>query len=172
MKCSCSHTKEPGEFRCMVCGLDSTLIDPTMQTKPQLSAEKRWIKKIQQQRFDNIKSFLLESSATEKEEFINELADMMVMEIDIALEEQRMKIEVETGLKNFQVTMEEIAKARKDERATIIAEVEALLVDEYMPYSRATPEDIEWQNEAISRNDLRAELRAKLEEMKGNNGTR
>lgn len=36
MKCSCGHTVEPGEFRCMVCGLDTTLIDPTMQTKPQV----------------------------------------------------------------------------------------------------------------------------------------
>ena len=43
-----------------------------------------------------------------------------------ALEEQRMKVEVETGLKNFHVTMEEIAKARTDERAKVIVEVEEL----------------------------------------------
>jgi hypothetical protein len=58
MKCTCGHTKEPGEFRCMVCGLDSTLTGQTpftpygetsekdfiyanTQNEPQLSAEMR-----------------------------------------------------------------------------------------------------------------------------------
>lgn len=40
-----------------------------------------------------------------------------------ALEEQRMKVEVETGLHAFGVTMEEIAKARADERKKVIEEI-------------------------------------------------
>lgn len=107
-----------------------------------------------------------------------------------ALEEQKMKVEVETGLKNFQVTMEEIAKARKDERQKVLAEVEGLLVDEKskkytekqwckcgsLPNDdgycedcrrKVVYKDIYMEDEAdLARNKLRAELRAKLVEMK------
>ncbi len=76
-----------------------------------------------------------------------------------ALEERRMKIEVETGLKNFQVTMEEIEKARADERQAVIKEIEGWLVARQLKNER---ED-EWTRGAYD--ELR-ELRAKLVEMK------
>lgn len=83
-----------------------------------------------------------------------------------ALEEQRMKVEVETGLHAFGVTMEEIAKARADERKKVIEEVESWLVDEEYPIT--DPDSIDYGMMLASpKNEWNEELRAKLNQLKG-----
>lgn len=57
------------------------------------------------------------------------LADLESL-LATALEEQKMKTEVGTGLKNFQVTMEEIAKAKIAERQRAAKIVESWMEDE------------------------------------------
>lgn len=62
---------------------------------------------------------------------------------------------------------EEERLIRVDERQKVLAEVEGWLVDEKKEREVEAPGYYKWE----IRNYLRAELRAKLAEMKGNNGT-
>lgn len=62
-----------------------------------------------------------------------ELYLYVVKELATALEEQRMQTEVKTGLNAFGVTMEEIAKARADERKKVLSEVEELVRKKVLP---------------------------------------
>lgn len=112
-----------------------------------------------------------------------------------ALEEQRMQTEVKTGLNAFGVTMEEIAKARATERAKVLSEVDGWLVDEfteedewicpkcgntvgegyYCRNDRSKPvkETRKWEDGwQEAKNVLRAELRAKLNQLKGTDATK
>ncbi len=119
-----------------------------MQNEPQLSAELRSI---------------AEYLGCNEGEFISEVSKLLAT----ALEEQKMKTEVETGLKNFQVTMEEIAKARADERQAVIKEIEERFSIQLETFSDSGDEAdgpaLFIDGVLIQNND---ELRAKLVEMK------
>ncbi len=76
-----------------------------------------------------------------------------------------MKVEVETGLKNFQLVLEEITKARAEERARVIEEVEKWLVDEKVhTYSDGKVSSNGFRSEG--HNALCSRIRIKLEQLK------
>lgn len=79
-------------------------------------------------------------------------------------EEERMQVEVETGLKNFQITMKEIAKARADERVKVIEEVRGCLV-ECVTGGWTTKENSHKVMDTELAQAIIDKLRAKLEEM-------
>jgi len=155
--------------------------------KPKLSAEmeKRLKKKLAEElhidwAFKNVhgKPDTIIITGTPKGSYetdYNLFVENMTHFLATALEEQMMQAEVKTGLNAFGVTMEEIAKARADEREKVLSEVEEWLVDEseVVGFDCDDP-DCECHQEepidfdgAIIRNRLRAELRAKLNQLKG-----
>lgn len=74
------------------------------------------------------------------------LTDEIRLALADARKEERMKAEVETGLKNFKVTMEEISKARK-EVGNGIEKMYLSVADEEPRYD--TVEEIQAYNQAI-----------------------